>query len=65
MIKMWWRIWFFLGSLVLIFVTSIVIIVVRITKLVMTRSMVSVPEADIFLDTRKQPLPPNLKSTRS
>ena len=63
MVKAIRRIYFFVGSLFLIIGTVILIAIVRITKFLMREKVALAPEADIFLDSKKQPLSPNLKQT--
>ncbi len=59
------KIWFLFGAVALIIVTVFLIVVVRVSKFFMgsKTSIKPIPEADIFLDSRKQPLSPNLKNT--
>ena len=67
MARFLFRIWFFIGAVGLIIVTTFFIVIVRVVKLFMgkTASIKPAPEADIFLDSRKQPLTPILKNTTS
>ena len=65
MARFLFRIWFFIGAVGLIVVTTFFIAIVRVVKFFMgkTESIKPAPEADIFLDSRKQPLTPLLKNT--
>ncbi len=65
--RLFHRAWAIIGSAIIIVITCCLIAMVRILKaFVVERErperLLPIPEDDIFNDSRKQPLPPNLKT---
>ncbi len=56
--------WAIIGSAIIIVITCCLIAAVRILKAFIAERprQAPLPESDIFIDSRKQPLPPNLKT---
>lgn len=59
--RLFHRVWSAVGSAIIIVITCVLIVMVRILKAFVAERSRPLPDGDIFTDSRKRPLPLNLK----